>query len=124
MEVSIKCGPLITGTLGITDNDTLGIDPITGPDIVPNIASDVSDKTCDIVISYECIPTTEATGCDVGDTVSRLGSVGGVEVTTALEESPNTDDAADCPNKGCECGKKYSTTAAVEGATLGNEPVK
>lgn len=79
MTCPIEYGPFVAGSLGITDNDTAGIDHITGPDIVANIVMDVSDKTCDILPSYGRIPAAEATGCNVGDTVSRLGTVVGVD---------------------------------------------
>lgn len=49
---SIETGPLRTGSLGITDNDTKGIDHITGPPIVSSIAAEVTDCSCDILLLY------------------------------------------------------------------------
>lgn len=42
-----------TGSFGITDNDSHGIDPITGHDMVSNITAERADKTWDIVILYD-----------------------------------------------------------------------
>lgn len=75
----------MTVALGMTDPDTVRIEHMTGPDIVANIVTEVTDKTCDILILYERRSTAEATGCGVGHTVPRRGTVIGVEDTSTLE---------------------------------------
>lgn len=64
---------------------------ITGHDMVSNITPDVADKTCDMVILYECSPPAEATGCDVGPSVPNGVTVLGVEVVTTFEPSIEAD---------------------------------
>lgn len=89
--VPLNSGTFMAITFGITDNDTYGMDEITGYDIVANVAAGVASCTCDIVLVYDRVVTTEATGWPVGNTVSDVGTVRGVEHTSAFETFPSCE---------------------------------
>lgn len=74
----------------MTDNDTVRRDHITGHDIRSNITTERADKARDIIELYDCRMAAEATGCCVGHSVSNVGTVAGVMVTSTFETEPDT----------------------------------